>query len=313
MDYLSGWCKSKRRLEGITAIVTGSNTGIGKETAADFFTRGARVIIACRDVKKGDAAKKVIENSITDSRKGEIVVEKLDLSSLSSIREFVKRILENEKHINILVNNAGVMMCLEGKTEDGFETHMGTNHLGHALLTLLLLPILMRSDASRIVCVSSYLHLKGQLDLEDMNFEKTPYDAYKGYCKSKAANVLFARALANELKKRGIKNVTTYSLHPGVVSTEIGRHFSESVIWGASWIFNNIITYFSKSPKCGAQTSIYCAIDEGCSHESGLYYADCAVLKPSTQCQDDEFAAKFWDWTIQSLKLQDYDAFQTLN
>ncbi|CAG9782802.1 unnamed protein product [Diatraea saccharalis] len=314
MDCISGWCKSERRLDGSVAIVTGSNTGIGKETASDFFNRGARVSIACRDIEKGNAAKKDIEKTITDSGRGELVVEKLDVASLNSVREFAKRILLREKSIDILVNNAGVMMCVEGKTEDGFETHIGTNHLGHALLTVLLLPKMNSSGDSRIVFVSSLLHKWApQLDLEDMNFEKSPYDAYQAYCRSKAANVLFARALANELRKRGITNVTTYSLHPGVVGTDIGRHFSDSVVRGASWIFNKASPLFAKSPKCGAQTSIYCAVDEACSKESGLYYADCAVAKTSKQCQDDAFAAKFWDWTIESLKIEKYDPFQTSN
>ncbi|XP_063837629.1 retinol dehydrogenase 11-like [Ostrinia nubilalis] len=311
MDYLSGWCRSSRRLDGLTAIVTGCNTGIGKETVADLYKRGARVIMACRDINKANTAKDQIEHAAGTDKKGVLVVEKLDLSSLKSVREFADRISASENRIDILVNNAGVMMCLEGKTEDGHETHIGTNHLGHALLTLLLLPRLKENDASRIVFVSSYLHAKHVVDLEDMNFEKTRYDPYTAYCRSKAANILFSKALAMELKKRDISNVTTYSLHPGVISTEIGRHFSESYMWGTSWLFAAIMRLFGKSVKCGAQTSIYCAVDEACAAESGLYYSECAVTTPSKQCRDDEFAAKFWDWTIKTLDFHSYDPFRT--
>lgn len=123
----------------------------------NFFI-GARVIMGCRDTNKANTAQIQIEQATSTVKKGVLVVEKLDLSSQTSIRQFAERILANEKRIDILVNNAGIMMCLEGKTEDGFETHIGTNHLGHALLTLLLLPRLMKSDSSRIVFVSSYLH-----------------------------------------------------------------------------------------------------------------------------------------------------------
>jgi retinol dehydrogenase 12 len=117
--------------------------------------------MACRDVEKANAAKKDIEEKAAkDAVVGELLVEKLDLSSFTSVREFANRMLANEQHIDILVNNAGVMMCPQGKTEDGFETHIGTNHLSHALLTLLLLPRLKSSGASRIVNVSSYLHAR---------------------------------------------------------------------------------------------------------------------------------------------------------
>lgn len=114
--------------------------------------------MACRDTNKADTAKSQIEAAASTDKKGVLVVEKLDLSSQASVRQFAERILASEKRVNILVNNAGIMMCHEGKTEDGFETHIGTNHLGHALLTLLLLKKLKESDSSRIVFVSSYLH-----------------------------------------------------------------------------------------------------------------------------------------------------------
>ncbi|KAJ2943879.1 hypothetical protein O0L34_g8203 [Tuta absoluta] len=309
MDYLSGWCKSQRRLEGLTAIVTGCNTGIGKETARELYVRGARVIMACRDLKRAEAAKQDLEQMESDQEKGTLIVEKLDVSSLKSVREFALKILESESHIDILVNNAGVMCCPEGKTEDGFETHMGTNHFGHALLTLLLLPRLTKSGNSRIIFVSSYLHKSGSLDFNDMNFEKTRYDPVKAYSRSKAANILYARALAKKLKENGIDNVTTYSLHPGIINTEIGRHFSDTVWYGATWAFNHIVSWFTKSPKCGAQTSIYCAVDEACAGESGLYYSDCKATTPSKQCRDDDAADQLWTVTMDALNLNHYDPF----
>ncbi|KOB69969.1 Restnol dehydrogenase [Operophtera brumata] len=270
--------RSEKRLEGCTAIVTGCNTGIGKETALDFYAR----------------AKEEIEQKAKSEKAGTLIVEKLDLCSLNSVREFVRRVLEKESCLQILVNNAGVMMCPEGRTEDGFETHIGSNHFGHSLLTLLLLPTMVRSSPSRIVNVSSYLHARFNLPLDDLNFDKTPYDAFAAYCRSKAAN------------EHNIEGVTTYSLHPGVIRTDISRHFDKTVWYGASWAFNNILGWFMKSTKCGAQTTIFCAVDDACVDESGLYYSDCAVKQPSKQCQHEDQVDRLWTLTADSLK---YDPF----
>ncbi|XP_053601214.1 retinol dehydrogenase 11-like [Plodia interpunctella] len=312
MDCISGWCKSKRRLDGHTAIVTGCNTGIGKETVSDFYARGARVIMACRSTDKAEVAKKDIETEHkANTNVGSLIVERLDVSSFKSVREFVGRILVTEPKIDLLVNNAGIMYCPESKTEDDFEMHIGTNHFGHALLTLLLLPRLNKSGPSRIVCVSSLLHKDThELDLDNLNFEKSPYDPKKAYSTSKAANILFAKGLAIKLKENNIKNVTTYSLHPGVIRTDIGRNFDDTVGFGAKFAFNYLMGPFLKSVKCGAQTSIYCAVDEACAEESGLYYSDCAVKQPATKlCRDEELATTFLEHTIKVLNLGNYNAF----
>ncbi|KAJ8734964.1 hypothetical protein PYW08_014214 [Mythimna loreyi] len=306
MDYLSGWCKSQKRLEGCTVIVTGSNTGIGKETALDLYKRGARVIMACRNLERAKEAKEDIEKlTETEQGTGELVVEELDLCSLQSVRELCARVTSRERSLRGVVCNAGVMMCPQGRSRDGFETHLASNHLGHALLTLLLLPLLIQNGPSRIVFVSSYVHAKHELDLDDLNFERKPYNAFEAYCRTKAANILFARALADKLKEHNITKVTTYSLHPGVIRTEISRHFDEALVFGTTFLFNNVLGCLGllKSPRCGAQTTIYCTVDDACAEETGLYYSDCAVTKPSRQCQDVAQAHKLWDLTIQALKL----------
>ncbi|CAH1992423.1 unnamed protein product [Acanthoscelides obtectus] len=152
-------CTSPNRLDKKTAIVTGSNTGIGKHTAKDFFERGARVIMACRNPQLAEkAAEDIKELCKGKSNLGELVAVKLDLSSLKSVRECAKQILAKEKRIDLLINNAGVMMCPYSKTEDGFEMQMGTNHLGHFLFTMLLLPTICNSIPARIVNVSSLAH-----------------------------------------------------------------------------------------------------------------------------------------------------------
>ncbi|XP_075984898.1 retinol dehydrogenase 13-like [Anticarsia gemmatalis] len=312
MDYISGWCKSKKRLEGCTVIVTGSNTGIGKVTAMDLYKRGARVIMACRNIDKANDAKKDIEDlTKTEKGTGELIVEELDLCSLRSVREMCARVTSQTERVEALVCNAGVMMCPEARTEDGFETHIGSNHLAHALLALLLLPLMIRSEHARIVFVSSYVHEQHELDLDDLNFEKKPYNAFQAYCRSKAANIMFAKALADKLKENNIHNVKTYSLHPGVIRTEISRHFDEALYYGVRFIFNNVLGWFMKSPLCGAQTTIYCTVDDACADDSGLYYCDCVAKLPSKQCQDSTQVNKLWDETIKALKLnlKNYNPF----
>ncbi|XP_048005778.1 retinol dehydrogenase 11-like isoform X2 [Leguminivora glycinivorella] len=313
MDYLSGWCKSGRRLEGMTAIVTGSNTGIGRETALDLYLRGCRVIMACRDTNKANVAKSEIETLHESTEgKGSLIVRKLDTSSLNSVREFASLVLAEEGKVEILVNNAGVMMAPRGISEDGFEMHMATNHFGHALLTLLLLPKLASCTHARVVFVSSIVHERAELDFGDMNYETTKYDPLTAYCRSKVANVLFARALSQKLRDYNIANVSTYSLHPGVISTEIGRHFSDTYFPGTTWIFDNILSWFSKSPRCGAQTSIYCALDEKCADQSGLYYSDCAVKASSKYSQNYANAEELWNVTLTSLKISQDTLFSDL-
>ena len=195
--------ENKARLEGRTVVITGANTGIGKVTALDMSGRGARVIILCRNQDKAKEA----AAEIAKETGGVVECGKLDLSSLASVRECAKTLLEREDKIDLLVNNAGVMTCPNWKTEDGFDMQLGTNHLGHFLLTELLTPLLKKSAASgfrpRIVIVSSVAHEMGSMNWEDLNWEKS-YDKNKAYAQSKLANVLHAKELARRLEDTGI-------------------------------------------------------------------------------------------------------------
>ena len=217
--YIAGGvCRSKAFLNGKTVIITGANTGIGKETAVDLAKRNARVILACRSVEKGEkAAVEVRKRSESDN----VVFQQLDLASLTSVRQFAARILEEEPQLDILINNAGVMACPYMKTEDGFEMQFGVNHLGHFLLTNLLLDRLKEAPAARIVNVSSklYKYCPG-INFDDINSEHA-YNPTKAYQQSKLANILFTRALAKMLQG---SSVTINVLHPGVIRTELARH-----------------------------------------------------------------------------------------
>ncbi|CAB1448113.1 unnamed protein product [Pleuronectes platessa] len=280
-------CRSKVRLDGKTVLITGANTGIGKETALDMAQRGARVILACRDMTRARIAADEIRQK---SGNGNVVVKKLDLSSLQSVRDLAKDIGESEDHLDILINNAGIMMCPKWKTEDGFEMQFGVNHLGHFLLTNSLLDLLKKSTPSRIVIVSSMAHERGQIHFDDINLDKD-YNPKKSYGQSKLANVLFGRELAVRLKGTG---VTVYSLHPGVIRTELGRHIFPTLSLLVR-IIAKPLTMLLKTPWEGAQTTIHCAVDESLADVSGLYYSDCAPRTAAPQALDDATAKKLWD------------------
>ena len=217
--FISGVpCRSKERLDGKTVIVTGGNTGIGKATAQDLSQRGARVILACRDMVKGRTAMEEIREKTGNNN---LAVRKLDLASCKSIRAFAEQILREEPQINILINNAGVMFVPYQLTEDGYELTFGVNHLGHFLLTNLLLERIKASAPSRIIVVASLGHLVGYLDFGDMMWKKR-YNSQLAYCRSKLANIMFVKELAKRLVDTG---VTVCSLHPGTINTELTRYF----------------------------------------------------------------------------------------
>ncbi|MEQ2303147.1 hypothetical protein AMECASPLE_013709 [Ameca splendens] len=282
-----GVCHSKARLDGKIVLITGANTGIGKETAVDLARRGARVILACRDMDRANnAAEEIKKKSGNDN----VVVKKLDLASLQSVRLFAKDVAANEARLDVLINNAGVMCCPQWKTEDGFDLQFGVNHLGHFLLTNCLLDLLKQSAPSRIVNVSSLAHERGQINFDDIN-QKINYNPWRSYSQSKLANVLFTRELAKRLQGTG---VTTYSLHPGVIRTELGRHFLPTIpLWKR--VLYKPFSFFIKNPTEGAQTTIYCAVEESLQNESGFYYSDCARKATAPQGRDDEAAKKLWD------------------
>lgn len=272
-------------------IITGANTGIGKETARDLAKRGARIIMACRDMEKAEGARTEI---MDEAGNEDIVVRKLDLSSLSSIREFAELINREEKQVNILINNAGIMMCPYSKTSDGFEMQFGVNHLGHFLLTYLLLDLIKRSAPARIVTVASVAHTWTGLRLDDINSERS-YDNVKAYGQSKLANVLCTRSLAKRLRGTG---VSVFALHPGVVQSELWRHLNTTV-----QIAVKVFRIFTKTTVEGAQTSIYCAVEPGLETASGGYFSDCAPARCSRAGSDDELAETLWALSCKMLDI----------
>ncbi|KAJ8289109.1 hypothetical protein COCON_G00017680 [Conger conger] len=276
-----GVCLSKARLDGKTVLITGANTGIGKETACDLAARGARVIMACRNVEKGEEAAFEIRSKVSGAQ---VEVRELDLADTCSIRAFAQRFLKEVNHLHILINNAGVMMCPYTKTTDGFEMQIGVNHLGHFLLTNLLIGLLKRSAPARIVVVSSLAHNFGWIRFHDLQ-SLGSYNSGLAYCQSKLANVLFTRELARKLEGSG---VTVNSVHPGSVKSELARHSTTM-----SLLFT-LFAVFLKTPRAGAQTSVYCAVAEELHSVSGRHFSDCAPAFVAPQGRSEKTAKTLW-------------------
>lgn len=276
--------KKDTKIDGKVVIITGANSGIGKTTAIDLARRGGKIYIACRDKTRGEEALKDIKKQ---SGSENVHLLELDLASTDSIREFSRKFHERESYLHILINNAGVMGCSKELTKDGFEMHMGTNHLGHFLLTNLLMDLLKQTSSSRIVVVSAMLHIFGAINKDDLMSENS-YNKYRAYCHSKLANNLFTHELSKKLQGTG---VTINVLHPGVIVTEIQRFAAESAVM--KYILEAVGKLFLKSPEEGAQTTIYLAVDPDVK-VSGKYFNDCKEKQPSADSTNDELSAWLW-------------------
>eukprot|EP00095_Tigriopus_kingsejongensis_P007049 snap_masked-scaffold146_size311726-processed-gene-1.1 protein:Tk07049 transcript:snap_masked-scaffold146_size311726-processed-gene-1.1-mRNA-1 annotation:"retinol dehydrogenase 13-like" len=295
--------QSQKRLDGQTIAITGANTGIGLETAKDFYRRGAYVICLCRNVDKGEAAIQSIKDQLkSDKSTGSIHLMPMDLSSMDSIRQAGEKLLKEQTRLDILVLNAGVMMSpMHPRTKDGFEMQMGTNHLGHYLLTRMLIPLLKKTaqdhGATRVVTVASMANefANAPIRLHDLNWEKEEdFSPGQAYFHSKMANIMFSRELGKRLADTG---VTTYSLHPGVIATELNRHASESsniLAYLFHFLFYNMSGGLIKTPWHGAQTTLYCSLDEGLKGQTGKYYMDCQEGIPGKQARKEQYDSDFW-------------------
>ncbi|XP_029006756.1 retinol dehydrogenase 11 [Betta splendens] len=274
------------QLKGKTAIVTGANTGIGKFIALDFARRGARVILACRSEARGSEALREIREK---SGNGDVHLRLVDLASMESVRAFAKGVLEEEEALHILVNNAAVSGLPRSITKEGFDLTFATNHLGPFLLTNLLLDLLKRSAPARIVTLSSLNHWRGEIDFAHFHGDKLTYFMDKVYNHTKLHNVVCTNELARRLQGTG---VTANSVHPGVVVTEVMRHYS----FVLRFLFQTIGFFFFKSPDEGAVSSIYCAVAEETDGITGKYFdSDCSLTLPAPLARDAALAVKDFD------------------
>lgn len=293
----TGLNKCSKHLVGKVVIVTGGNAGIGYETAKDLADRGARVIIGCRNERRGITARdKII--AATDNK--DVHYKNIDFASLSSVRKFAEEIIKSETRLDILINNAGVVESSILKTEDGLSLGMQINHFGPFLLTNLMLPLLKSSAPSRIINVSSVAYMAGKIDFDNLNLEKETKETLsftKLYSNTKLANLLMTVELEKILKGT---RVTANALHPGLVSTSIINEVDK--FW-VKYIYMPFYRFFSKNSWEGAQTTIYLAVSHEVEGVSGSYFADCKEVKLKEFARDPAVAKKLWEVSEHLVKL----------
>ena len=284
--------------EGKIAVVTGASSGLGFSTSRALAMKGAKVIMACRNLKKGEMARQII------TREGvaqEPELCQLDLASLDSVKRFALKFTESGQGIDLLINNAGLMLVPYKKTEDGFEMHFGVNHLGHFALTARLWPQLSEREGSRVVQVSSLVYHLGKIRFEDIHWEKG-YFRWGAYSMSKLANLLFIHELARRLKVGKVPVIAT-AVHPGYADSELltrdtgvkGNHLRS----GFFKLTNSLV---AQSGEDGALVSLYAATAPGV--EQGAFFGPDGLLKlrgtpvpdsPSKKLINDEVAGRLWD------------------
>ena len=305
-------------LTGRRIVITGAASGLGFESARALASHGAHVTVLARSEERVAPAVDALRLLVPD---GSFEPGVVDLADLASIGAFADGYLADHPAVDVLINNAGVMACPLGRTVDGFETQFGTNHLGHFLLTARLMPALTAVDAPRVVTLSSAGHSRSDVDLVDPNFETTEYAPWLAYGRAKTANALFARELANRYASRGM---LSYSVHPGGIITDLGRHLTEELI---DEMQSNAVRRSDeaaarsgdetpgeerprgiqfKPVEAGAATQVWAATsgDADLLSHNGAYLADCGLgvlgADPGTNgfCEyllDDSTASALWD------------------
>ncbi|MBN1214795.1 MAG: SDR family oxidoreductase [Candidatus Lokiarchaeota archaeon] len=270
-----------------TVIVTGANSGIGYEVSRILASKGAHIIMACRNLEKANEAYNQI---LLENNNVSIEIMQLDLSNLGSIKKFTEDFLKKNQSLHILCNNAGVMMPPYQKTVDGFELQFGTNHLGHFALTGLLLDKLMKTKNSRIVTQSSFVHSMGKINFNDLNWE-TKYKKRKSYAQSKLANLLFAYELQRRISAKN-SDVLSIACHPGWSRTNLQRYTA---------LFRTL-KFLSQKAEMGALPMLYAATSTDV--EGGAYYGPDGTfgwkgypkkVKSSKKSYNEEDAIKLWD------------------
>lgn len=278
---------AKVDMSGKTVLITGGNSGIGKQTALALARMGARVVFTSRNLRKGDVARAELREAANTKQ---IDCMELDLASLREVEIFVQRFTAKYERLDVLILNAGLVLDHRTTTADGFETTFAVNHLAHFHLTQLLRERLEASAPARVVVVSSDAHKAASegLDFDDLMAERS-YKPFKVYARSKLANILFADELGRRLEGTG---VTANSLHPGAVRTGLGADGDVQGLFGR--IIWGMIRPFMISPERGAQTSVYLATAPELEGKSGGYYAKCKVAKRSAAAQDAAAAERLW-------------------
>jgi len=276
-------------LAGKVVVITGGNSGIGKEAAIGIARTGANVVVAARNPTKAAAAVAEIEQSA--DAQGRVETMPIDLASFASVRTFAETFTAKYDRLDVLVNNAGLVLRKRVETVDGHETQFQTNHLGHFLLTGLLHDTLVRSAPARVINVSSHAHkmARGGLDFDDLEWASRRYRGFGVYCDTKLMNVLFTREFA---RRNDPDVITANALHPGFVSSNFGRDGDMGML---GTIGMPIAVLFAISPPKGALTSIYLATSPDVADVSGQYFVKCRAQQPAKAALDDATAARLWE------------------
>ena len=270
-------------------IITGATSGLGKEATKVLANKNATVIMAVRNTKKAETVAKEIRKDFPNAK---LEIRHLDLGSLKSVEAFAKSFSNDHSQLDVLINNAGVMMCPYSKTEDGFEIQMGTNHFGHFALTGLLMPLLLATKDSRVVATSSVGHKSGDIDFNDINWESRKYKTFKAYSDSKLANLYFIYELVR--KYEGNINAPMFTAaHPGGTNTELGRHM------GMAQLLGGVI---GQKVEMGTLPTLRAATD--LSAKSGDYFGPKnlfewrgypVIVKSNAMANDAKKAKRLWD------------------
>ena len=270
--------------------ITGPTAGIGRYAALEFARRGADLTLFCRNQDKASA----LHQEITAAGGKPPTIILMDMADLNSVRRAAEEFLAADRALDVLLNNAGVVNTSRRVTVDGFEETLAVNHFAPFLLTGLLLPALQRGDNARIVNVASHAHtFVKDMGFDDMQAEQG-YKTFREYGRSKLANILFTRTLAQRLNGTGI---TVNCLHPGAVATSLGTN-NKGVV---SWLVPALLKPFFRSPQQGAATSIYLCTSEEVSATSGEYFANCKQARAKPWGRDDKQAQRLWDYTQETL------------
>ncbi|XP_050582704.1 retinol dehydrogenase 12-like [Bombus affinis] len=304
-DIINTWIKGKKNKNdclpqpGRVAIVTGGSRGIGVEVVKMFLELDMEVIIACRTPSAGENA--IIQIRESGVKSGQAKVYKLDNTSLKSVKQFAMEIKRDYKQIHVLINNAGVMFCPYEETVDGFEEQWSVNYLSHFLLTALLLPLLKIGGhperCSRIVNVTSCAHLLGEANFNDVN-NKRKFLTKSAYAQSKLAQEIFTKGLQHLLEEKQYY-IQVYSVHPGIVYTEL---FIRTFIWKLKLLTR----YFLKTPRQGATSIVYAAVNKAVENCGGIYINNCYRSEGHPDALNSSIQKELFELSLQQVQLNNF-------
>jgi NAD(P)-dependent dehydrogenase (short-subunit alcohol dehydrogenase family) len=268
-------------------VITGASSGLGRESARALAAAGAHVVLTARNQDALEQTDRWIRAEVPDARTSTV---SLDLTALAGVRDAANAIRDIAPAIHVLMNNAGVMFTPFGRTRDGFELQMGTNHFGHFELTRILVPQLAAAGGARIVTLTSGGHVMGDVDFDDPNWESREYDKFVAYGASKTANILHANEADRRLRGLGIR---AYAVHPGTVATSLARHMSRSDF---SALRKQAGFLDFVMPEHGAATQVWAAVSPELVDRGGLYLEDCGVSEAAAPyARDEQRAADWWN------------------